>query len=67
MNRASVRDDEAVQMWCCMLIRGRHDSRGHGPEHVDEVLDNFGKYRHTVESLREAVDGYIDGGCGIRG
>jgi len=60
-------EDEAVQMWCCMLVRGRHNSWGHGPEHVAAVLDDPEKYGHTVTSLREAVDGYIDGGCGISG
>lgn len=61
-----LREDEAVQMYCCMLIRSKHDSHGHGPEHVDKVL-RYKKYGHTPESLRAAVDGYIDSGCGISG
>lgn len=66
MNRNDLESDEVVQMWCCMLVRGRNDSRGAGPEHVAQVLDNP-KYSHTVESLLDAVDAYIEGGCGISG
>ena len=65
--RSQLRKDEAAQMYCAMLIRRRHDSRGHGPEHVDEVLKDFPRYRHTVRSLLDAVNGYINGGCGMVG
>ena len=62
-----LRDDEAVQMYCVMLIRGRRDSRGYGPEHVDQVLESHARFSHTPKSLRETVDAYIAGGCGIAG
>lgn len=63
----NLRDNECAQMICCMLIRGKRDSRGHGPEHVDEVLRDKKKYGHTAKSLDEYVRDYTTGGCGIAG
>ena len=62
-----LRDNEAVQMYCAMLVRGRHDSHGHSGKHVDQVLKQKKKFRHTSKSLRDTVDAYIDGGYGICG
>jgi len=67
IDRGALEGDEAVQMYCCMLVRGRRDSRGHGPEHVREVLAQKKRYGFTTRTLRETVDAYIEGGCGIAG
>ena len=67
MKRGKLRDDICVQMYCAMLIRGKRNSYGAGPWHVDEVLLRKSYFKHTSKSIREAVDDYIDGGCGIHG